>query len=130
MPLLCSRPSNGLWWCCAPWPGCGTGPLVAPPAPAEPGAPTDFDLLQRWLNLTELSGFHLVDYTTSRYWQVAELAPPAGDRTVTITLYATGGDPTYRTSNAAPTPLDPAAGEPTDPGGGAQTYQPPAQHFG
>lgn len=116
--------------------GGGTAPgtpacAVAAPLPDRPPASNweYFDPLKYEIDASRVTGYRTASYHTSTYFQVLELTNPAQDRLVTITLYATGGVPHHRTTEARPHPIDPGAGDPAEPVRGAPAYWLPATTY-
>ena len=108
---------------------CEGGAPLPSQAPADPAAPAYLDVLRRWVDVSGVNGFRLSRYTTARHYHLAELTTPTGDQTVEVTLYASDGEPHYRTTSGPPERLDPTTGMPTDPIGGQPAYWLPDQQF-
>ncbi len=108
---------------------CQDGGPLPSETPADPAAPSHLDVLRHWVDVTGVSGYQLVGYATARYWQVAQLATPNGDRVVTVTLYSSSGEPHFWLTDTQPEAFDPASGTPTEPVGGKPAYWLPKQEF-
>jgi hypothetical protein len=105
----------------------GTAPLtcdaVRSPDPVPPTDHTSFDLLRRQVDASAVTGYQVAQYDTSLYWQRIQLVNATEDSTIEITLYAAGQTPVFGSAlGAAPAPVDPTTGTPTEPVDTAPAY--------
>lgn len=85
-----------------------------------------FDVLRREIDYSDVAGYRLVGYETTRCYQVAKISTEDWQRLVVITLYSARGA-VFRQAADAPVekrvePYDPATGEPANPVGGTPAY--------
>jgi hypothetical protein len=95
-------------------PGCGS------PTPARPAQPTwqRFDPLVSEIDASGVAGYRVTVVATSTYFQAVQLS--SSDRSVTVILYACGGEPHGIVEEEIP--VNPANGEPADPVRGVPAY--------
>lgn len=96
-------------------PGTAACPEATPLPPLPSSSAWErFDPLKYEVDVSALTGYEVVSYATSTYFQEVVLVGPDSGHVVTVTLYAAGGQPHYRTTDGPAEPLDPGAGTPAD----------------
>ncbi|WP_155372746.1 hypothetical protein [Catellatospora vulcania] len=77
-----------------PTPSVSTSPRPAGTAPVE------FDVMRHWVDVSGVSGMHVQDFSTARYWQSVTLYDAAERFTVEVIVFAAGGKPVFSSAAA------------------------------
>ncbi|WP_144118468.1 hypothetical protein [Catellatospora sichuanensis] len=78
-----------------PCPSPEPTPSAAASPPAAGQAPTEFEILRHWVDVSSVSGMHVLDATTARYWQQVFLYDTAERFFTEVLVFAAGGKPFF-----------------------------------
>jgi hypothetical protein len=122
--LVIAGATAPIWLSSRPGPPPPAEHTCGSPVPSRPAQPTWelLDPLTSDVDATGVAGFRLKTSITLTTFQYAQLASDAGDREVTVVLFACGAEPRRFDTDGTPIAFDPSAGEPADPIGGSAAY--------